>query len=141
MPGMVMMMTTTLTMTKQDLFAGGEKSGLAVQNPEDLKKRIVTRAKQYVTVPHEIATPKANATIPQKYATTWGDEPRVRHPALLELHVHLEETTPSRVVEDPRPTSSTSSAGREHPLWSDGFSVDDGPFTVPTTHETQPSWR
>lgn len=31
---------------KQDLFAGGEKSALAVQNPEDLKKRIVTRAKQ-----------------------------------------------------------------------------------------------
>lgn len=31
---------------KQDLFAGGEKSALAVQNPEDLKKRIITRAKQ-----------------------------------------------------------------------------------------------
>ena len=31
---------------KQDLFAGGEKSALAVKNPEDLKKRIITRAKQ-----------------------------------------------------------------------------------------------
>lgn len=31
---------------KQNLFTGGEKSGLAVKNPDDLKKRIITRAKQ-----------------------------------------------------------------------------------------------
>jgi UBX domain-containing protein 1 len=29
---------------KQDLFAGGEKSGLAVQNPDDLKKKILEKA-------------------------------------------------------------------------------------------------
>ena len=28
----------------QDLFAGGEKSGLAVQNPDDLKKKIIEKA-------------------------------------------------------------------------------------------------
>ena len=30
----------------QDLFAGGEKSGLAVHNPEDLKRKILERAKR-----------------------------------------------------------------------------------------------
>lgn len=30
----------------QDLFAGGEKSGLAVQNPDDLKRKILERAKK-----------------------------------------------------------------------------------------------
>ena len=33
---------------KQDLFAGGEKSGLAVQNPDDLKKRILEKARKRV---------------------------------------------------------------------------------------------
>lgn len=28
----------------QDLFAGGEKSGLAVQNPDDIKKKIIEKA-------------------------------------------------------------------------------------------------
>ncbi len=31
---------------KQDLFAGGEKSGLAVQNPDDLKKKILEKARK-----------------------------------------------------------------------------------------------
>lgn len=30
----------------QDMFAGGEKSGLAVQNPDDLKKKIIEKAKR-----------------------------------------------------------------------------------------------
>ena len=30
----------------QDLYAGGEKSGLAVENPDDLKKSIIARAKR-----------------------------------------------------------------------------------------------
>lgn len=30
----------------QDLFAGGEKSGLAVHNPDDLKKKIIEKAKK-----------------------------------------------------------------------------------------------
>lgn len=33
---------------KQDFFAGGEKSGLAVQNPDDIKKKIIEKAKKYV---------------------------------------------------------------------------------------------
>lgn len=31
----------------QDFFAGGEKSGLAVQNPDDVKKKIIEKAKRY----------------------------------------------------------------------------------------------
>ena len=31
-----------------DFFAGGEKSGLAVQNPDDLKKKILEKAHRYV---------------------------------------------------------------------------------------------
>lgn len=30
----------------QDFFAGGEKSGLAVQNPDDLKKKILEKARK-----------------------------------------------------------------------------------------------
>lgn len=30
----------------QNLYAGGEKSGLAVENPDDLKKKIIERAKK-----------------------------------------------------------------------------------------------
>jgi UBX domain-containing protein 1 len=30
----------------QDLFAGGEKSGLAVQNPDDLKRKILEKARR-----------------------------------------------------------------------------------------------
>lgn len=30
----------------QDFFAGGEKSGLAVQNPDDLKKKILEKAQR-----------------------------------------------------------------------------------------------
>ena len=31
---------------EQDLFAGGEKSGLAVHNPDDLKRKIIQKAKR-----------------------------------------------------------------------------------------------
>lgn len=31
---------------KHNLFAGGEKSGLVVQNPDDLKKKILEKARQ-----------------------------------------------------------------------------------------------
>jgi UBX domain-containing protein 1 len=30
----------------QDFFAGGEKSGLAVQNPDDIKKKIIEKARR-----------------------------------------------------------------------------------------------
>ena len=33
----------------QDFFAGGEKSGLAVQNPDELKRKILEKAQRSVT--------------------------------------------------------------------------------------------
>ena len=32
----------------QNLYTGGEKSGLAVSNPDDMKKKILERAKKYL---------------------------------------------------------------------------------------------
>ena len=34
----------------QNLYTGGEKSGLAVSNPDDLKKKIIERAKKYFSM-------------------------------------------------------------------------------------------
>lgn len=32
----------------QDFFAGGEKSALAVQNPDEMRRKILDRARKYV---------------------------------------------------------------------------------------------
>lgn len=32
--------------SEQDLFAGGEKSGLALRNPADIKKKIIEKARK-----------------------------------------------------------------------------------------------
>lgn len=40
----------------QNLYAGGEKSGLAVENPDDLKKKIIERAKKCVHLQHIYTT-------------------------------------------------------------------------------------
>ncbi|EFW16081.1 hypothetical protein D8B26_006195 [Coccidioides posadasii str. Silveira] len=93
---------------KPNLFTGGEKSGLAVQNPDDLKKKIIEKAKK--------ALPRDDESQPRRShftgtARTLGGE-----------------DAPSRVVENPN-------ANRSQPLervrrtlhfWNDGFSVDDG---------------
>ena len=36
----------------QDFFAGGEKSGLAVQNPDEIKRKILEKAKKWVSSPN-----------------------------------------------------------------------------------------
>ena len=38
----------------QDFFAGGEKSGLAVQNPDELKRKILEKARRYVSSPRTL---------------------------------------------------------------------------------------
>ena len=42
----------------QNLYAGGEKSGLAVENPDDLKKKILERAKKCVL--HRASNPRTH---------------------------------------------------------------------------------
>ncbi|KIW07401.1 uncharacterized protein PV09_02244 [Verruconis gallopava] len=101
---------------EQDLFAGGEKSGLAVQNPgsnpRDQIEHMLERARRNIPRPG-------------------GDEDEAPRSRFTGRGVTLGgEGTESRIIEDPR-----ANAPRPPPrvqrvlhLWSDGFSVDDGPL-------------
>ncbi|KAF3479496.1 NSFL1 cofactor p47 [Arthroderma uncinatum] len=93
----------------QDLFAGGEKSGLAVQNPDDIKKRIIEKAKKALP-PAERKPTSAKSHFTGTARTLGGDD------------------TPSKVIEDPnaaRP-QDLEPVQRTLNFWNDGFSVDDG---------------
>ncbi|KAL8909037.1 MAG: hypothetical protein Q9207_000488 [Kuettlingeria erythrocarpa] len=98
---------------KQDLYAGGEKSGLAVENPDDLKKRILERARKNLPRP---ADPSAIGRPPPTNfsgtaRTLGGDD------------------TPSTVISDSAPPTRTEPpVERILHFWSDGFSVDEGPL-------------
>ena len=96
---------------KQDLFAGGEKSGLAVQNPDDIKKKIIQKAM------------KNGKPIPQ-------DEPKPRSSHFTGSARTLGgDDAPSQVIEPPQqPQTSrrTERVDRVLHFWNDGFSVDDG---------------
>lgn len=108
----------------QDLFAGGEKSGLAVQNPDQPAnhfRNIMNQARQNRERPpaaneeDEGAPPRRNNfTGPAQ--TLGGDD------------------APSRVIQDPqaaagRPGRRTlPRVTRTLHLWQDGVSVDDGPL-------------
>ncbi|KAI5284957.1 hypothetical protein KEM54_000928 [Ascosphaera aggregata] len=88
----------------QDMFAGGEKSGLAVHNPDDLKRKIIEKAHEPLASRPK-TPPATNFIGPAR--TLGGDD------------------VPSREVEP------TTPATREHVrrflhFWSNGFSIDDG---------------
>lgn len=92
---------------KQDLFAGGEKSGLAVQNPDDLKKRILEKAQKRGPPPKEPAPRKSYFTGAAR--TLGGDE------------------APSREIPAvPPPRARAERVDRVLHFWQDGFSIDDG---------------
>ncbi|KAL8914564.1 MAG: hypothetical protein Q9172_007065 [Xanthocarpia lactea] len=99
---------------KQDLFAGGEKSALAVQNPDEMKKKILERARKNLPRPSDPSVPPA--ATPTNFSgtarTLGGDD------------------TPSEVIPDPTSSTPRRAAPVERVLhfWSDGFSVDDGPL-------------
>ncbi|KAF2153177.1 SEP-domain-containing protein [Myriangium duriaei CBS 260.36] len=108
--------------TKQDFFAGGEKSGLAVQNPNnnnnnsgDHFNNIINQARQNRPRPGGDDEPTSSSNFTGRAQTLGGDD------------------APSRVIDDPeagadaRPTSLPRVTRTLH-LWSDGFSVDDGPL-------------
>ncbi|KAL8664665.1 MAG: hypothetical protein Q9168_007860 [Polycauliona sp. 1 TL-2023] len=99
---------------KQDLFAGGEKSALAVQNPDEMKKKILERARKNLPRPTDSsASPPAAPTNFSGAARTLGGD-----------------DTPSKVIQDPNATTPRRAAPVERILhfWNDGFSVDDGPL-------------
>ncbi|SLM37880.1 Ubiquitin-related domain [Lasallia pustulata] len=102
---------------KQDLFAGGVKSGLAVQNPNkqsaaDIQRKILQRARKDVARPG-------------------GDDPRAPSSRFTGTARTLGgDDTPSQVIEDPtaRMPQRQPRVERQLHFWADGFSVDDGPL-------------
>ena len=111
-----------------NLFAGGEKSGLAVQNPDDLKRKILERARK--AQPRPGGDDDGPAPPPRQSAFTG---------AARTLGGEGEE---SRVIEDPsaQPVSGQQQQQQQQQrpraervertlhFWTDGFSVDDGPL-------------
>ncbi|EAW14745.1 protein phosphatase regulator SHP1 [Aspergillus clavatus NRRL 1] len=94
----------------QDLFAGGEKSGLAVQNPDDVKKKIIEKAKR-TQMPSSDEPQTRQSHFTGSARTLGGDD------------------TPSRVIEPPSAPPSLQRPQRVQRtlhFWADGFSVDDG---------------
>ncbi|KAH0840538.1 hypothetical protein AYO21_03872 [Fonsecaea monophora] len=92
---------------KQDLFAGGEKSGLAVQNPDDLRKRILEKAQKRGPPPKEAAPKKSFFTGSAR--TLGGDD------------------APSREIPAAhQPRGRAERVERVLHFWQDGFSIDDG---------------
>jgi UBX domain-containing protein 1 len=92
---------------RQDFFAGGEKSGLAVQNPDDLKKRILEKAQKTGPPPKDAPAKK---TFFKGAAHTLGSE-----------------DTPSQAIPAaPQSAGPPERVERTLHFWTDGFSVDDG---------------
>ncbi|OGM40537.1 putative Cdc48-dependent protein degradation adaptor protein (Shp1) [Aspergillus bombycis] len=93
----------------RDLFAGGEKSGLAVQNPDDIKRKIIEKAKRSQVPASDNSEPQRSFfTGPAR--TLGGDD------------------TPSRVIDVPNEPAARLPQRVQRTLhfWADGFSVDDG---------------
>ncbi|KAG8529752.1 UBX domain-containing protein 1 [Bacidia gigantensis] len=95
-----------------NMFAGGEKSGLAVQNPDDLKKKILDRARRGLQRPGGDDPRQAESNFRGAARTLGGDD------------------APSQEIPDPNaaaPRRPELVQRRLH-FWADGFSVDDGPL-------------
>lgn len=109
---------------KQDMFAGGEKSGLAVQNPGqgnsgggiDHFRNIMNQARQNRDRPagagEQEEQPQRSSNFAGRAQTLGGDD------------------APSEVVEDPTPGRSQPAprVTRTLHLWADGVSIDEGPL-------------
>jgi UBX domain-containing protein 1 len=89
------------------MFAGGEKSGLAVQNPDDLRKRILEKAQKRGPPPKDDA-PKKSHFVGAARTLGGDDEPSREIPAA------------------PQPRGRSERVERVLHFWQDGFSIDDG---------------
>lgn len=98
----------------RDLFAGGEKSGLAVQDPKNNSKSLINDI---------LKKAKANTPKPPSPPATAGPS-RFRGPGTTLGG----DDTPSRTIADPNAGQPPQSAPQTRILhiWEDGFSVDDG---------------
>lgn len=109
---------------KQDMFAGGEKSGLAVQNPDGDKpidhfRNIMNQARQNRDRPGATGEEEEE------------EEPRSSH-FTGRAQTLGGDDAPSEVVEDPRAAMPQRQrlprVTRTLHLWADGVSIDDGPL-------------
>lgn len=96
----------------QDLYAGGDKSGLAIQNPgqknsEDLKKKILDKARKTGRELQDEEKPRQSHFVGTAQ-TLGGDD------------------TPSEVIQGSQTKKSAERIKRVLHFWADGFSVDDG---------------
>jgi UBX domain-containing protein 1 len=111
----------------QDFFAGGEKSGLAVQNPgngnaQDQINTLLDRARRNIGRPGG-DDPQTTSHFRGTGQTLGGDD------------------TPSQIIPDPNASipPRAERVSRILHLWDDGFSVDDGElyrFDDPANQET-----
>ncbi|KAL8943327.1 MAG: hypothetical protein Q9211_001022 [Gyalolechia sp. 1 TL-2023] len=118
---------------KQDLFAGGEKSGLAVQNPDDMRRKILERARKQA-IPTNPLTSLTRTNPPSRNLPRPEDPSAPSRPTPTNFTGTARtlggEDTPSQVI----PGSSIPSTRTAPPVervlhfWTDGFSVDDGPL-------------
>jgi UBX domain-containing protein 1 len=111
----------------QDLFTGGEKSGLAVQNPDQPPnhfRNIMQQARQNRPRP------------PAHGAEDEEEEEEEARPSNFTGRAQTlgGDDAPSRIVSDPSASTAASSVRnlprvtRTLHLWQDGVSVDDGPL-------------
>ena len=95
----------------ENLYAGGDKSGLAVQNPdhnsEDLKKKIIEKARR-----------GRSDIVP--------DEPKKKSFFTGNAHKLGGEDTPTEEIRGEAPARPSERVKRILHFWQDGFSVDDG---------------
>jgi len=92
----------------QDMFAGGEKSALAVQNPgEDLKKKIIDKARRGGKNVEQ-DEPKKKSNFSGNARTLGGDD------------------EPSREIQGESQQQPAERVKRTLHFWADGFSIDDG---------------
>lgn len=102
----------------RDLFAGGEKSGLAVQDPSN-------RNDPRKVVNDILKKARANASRP-------GGEPSAAPPSRFRGSGQTlgGDDTPSQVIPDPHPRAAETGPPQTRilHLWEDGFSIEDGPL-------------
>ena len=101
----------------QNLYAGGEKSGLAVENPDDLKKKIIERAKKYVTT-RATTAPTLTSNPQERSQTRWRRSPD----PLIPLHRHSTHPRRRRHPQRSHPrtpciTATTNGASRARPAF------------------------
>lgn len=112
----------------QDLFTGGEKSGLAVKNPDQSGP-----TDHFRNIMNQARTNRDRPTAAHGHDEEENEEPRST--AFTGRAQTLGgDDAPSQVVQDPTAAAAASARPR-HPrvnrtlhLWADGVSIDDGPL-------------